>query len=124
MFESLNTRSLHSALIRVTDASLICEREKTDFYSVIVEPGDSIPASLGKQYYDYTDGVAYFIPPGTSCKAFSQFKGKNCGLKGRALFFSPELLTDTCLEDIEPATASSDTNAETKPCTCRLKKCK
>lgn len=99
MFESLETRNPLHPLICVSDASRICSCDKTDFYTVIVEPGDSIPASRNRQYYDYSDGTAYFIPPGYFCKAFTCRKEDKCW-KGRALFFHQSLLDNTVLEDL------------------------
>lgn len=102
MFEPIkNIRNPHYPPVRVSDASEICGCDRTDFYSIIIAQGDSAPSSKGKQHDDYQDGVAYFIPPGTSCKAFSQCREEGCLLNGRGLFFHQGLLTDTPLEDIE-----------------------
>ena len=103
MFELLENGNPLHPLICVAGASEICscDCDETDFYTVMVEPGDSAPASMGRQYYDYSDGVAYFIPPGTSFRAFSCCTGAGCDWQGRALFFHRILLEGTCLEDIQ-----------------------
>lgn len=103
MFELLENGNPLHPLICVAGASEICscDCDETDFYTVLVEPGDSAPASMGRQYYDYSDGVAYFIPPGTSFRAFSCCAGAGCDWQGRALFFHRILLEGTCLEDIQ-----------------------